>query len=225
MGFLPLYVPSDPPLYKFARALLVTCARLYGRYSVGGADNLPVTGPAIVVSNHHSDIDPIILGIGVPRTLHFMADAVQFRRAFVGRCIKRLAAFPIAKGQADLESMRTALRLLEAGEVVTLFPEGDMFADGRFRPFGRGVGFLALRSGAPVVPAAINGAVGVPDRRWLRRPPVRLTVGEPLDLSDIAGQGRAAYAEAAARVEAAVRALHDGVRERTAEPARRSATG
>ncbi|HMK93599.1 MAG TPA: hypothetical protein VK576_11420, partial [Thermoleophilia bacterium] len=96
---------------------------------------------------------------------------------------------------------------------------------GRFRPFGRGVGFLALRSGAPVVPTAINGAVGVPDRRWLRRPAVRLTVGEPIDLSDIRGQGRAAYAEAAARVEAAVRALHDGASEPTADPERRAATG
>jgi len=219
VGFLPLYVPSDPPLYTFARAVLVTAARLYGRFSVVDAGYLPSSGPAILVSNHHSDIDPIILGIGFPRTLHFMADAVQFRRAFVGRCIRRLAAFPIHKGTPDLAAMRTALRLLEAGEVVTLFPEGDMFSDGRFRPFGPGLGFLALRSGAPVVPAAITGAVGVPDRRWLRRPHVRLTVGEPLDLSGITGQGRAAYDEAAARVEAAVHALHDG-----APPTRRART-
>src|SRR5660397_201376 len=90
---LRLRVPGDPWLYAFARALLVTTVHVYGRVCVFGAGNLPAAGPVIVVANHPSDVDPILLGVALPRTLHFMADAVQFRRGVVGPVIERLAAF------------------------------------------------------------------------------------------------------------------------------------
>ncbi|MGZ4199265.1 MAG: lysophospholipid acyltransferase family protein [Thermoleophilia bacterium] len=209
MRRLPFYVPSDPPLYKFARGLLSGALRLYHRYDVSGSGHLPASGPAIVVSNHPSDIDPIILGVAFDRTLHFMADAVQFRRGFVGRVIPHLGAFPLRKGQADREALRVALGLLAAGEVVALFPEGDMYADDTMHPFERGIGYLAAASGAPVVPAAITGSYAVSDGRWLGLPTIRLTVGEPVDLGGIEGRGHVACARRTSLVEAAVRELRE----------------
>jgi 1-acyl-sn-glycerol-3-phosphate acyltransferase len=221
MSGLPFHVRGDPPLYTFARGLLVSTARLYGRFEASGTDWLPQAGPAIVVANHPGDIDPIILGIGFPRTLHFMADAVQFRRAFVGRVIPRLAAFPVHRGRPDREALRTALGLLAAGEVVALFPEGDMYTDGVLHPFEPGVGFLALNSGAPIVPAALTGSFGIRDERWLHWPTIRLTVGSPVDVSDIDGNGHAAYEVVAERVEAVVRELRDRAEDAAGRGARR----
>lgn len=205
---LPLYAQDDPPLYRVARGLLTSGLRLYHRYELSG-EHLPGSGPAIVVSNHPSDFDPIILGVAFVRPLHFMADVVQFRRSFVGRVIPYLGAFPIDKGAADRAALRAALDLLCAGQVIALFPEGDPFTDGTLHPFEPGIGYLAAVSGAPVVPAAITGARGVGDRRWLSWPTVRLTVGEPVDFGGIGGRGHVAWALRASRVESAVRKLRE----------------
>ncbi len=200
---------GDPWLYTVARLVLVPAVRLYGRFTCAGTFNLPATGPAIVVANHHSSLDPILLGVSFPRPLHFMADVVQFRRGFVGPVITRLGAFPVNKGRPDRAALDRGLELLGAGEVIALFPEGDLFNDGRLREFGRGLGFFALRSGAPVIPVGITGADGVWRDGRLRRAPIRLVVGPPVDLAGLEGTGARAYAEAAERVRAAVAALRD----------------
>ena len=185
MKHLPLRVPGDPWLYAFARVLLVTAVGLYGRFRVSGAANLPARGAAIVVANHPSDVDPILLGVALPRTLHFMADVVQFRRGFVGPVITRLAAFPVRKGSVDTQALREALGLLARGEVVTLFPEGDLVRQSNVSSFNRGVALLAARSGAPVVPAAIVGA----ERIWMggriHRPFIEVRVGAPIEFDGL----------------------------------------
>jgi hypothetical protein len=78
---LPISVADDPPLYAFARALLSTGLRRYGRYDLCGAGRLPALGPAIVAANHPTDFDPIILGLAFDRPLCFMTDVVQFRHS------------------------------------------------------------------------------------------------------------------------------------------------
>ncbi len=123
--------------------------------------------------------------------------------------IPQLGAFPVRKGQADRGALRAALDLLAAGEVVALFPEGDMYADDTMHPFERGIGYLAAASGAPVVPAAITGSYAISDGRWLGRPTIRLTVGEPVDFGGIEGRGHDACARRASLVEAAVRELRE----------------
>lgn len=201
---------GDPWLYTVARLVLVPAVRLYGSFTRIGIENLPATGPAIVVANHHSHLDPILLGVSFPRPLHFMADVVQFRRGFVGPIITHLGAFPVHKGHPDRHGLERGLELLRAGEVIALFPEGDLFGDGRLREFGRGLGFFALRSGAPVIPVGITGADGVWRDGRLRRPPIRLAIGPPVDLAGLTGTGATSYAQAAERVRAAVAGLRDG---------------
>jgi 1-acyl-sn-glycerol-3-phosphate acyltransferase len=159
---LPLWVAGDPRLYAFARLLLGVLVRLYGRYQASGAARLPARGPAIVAANHPSDVDPILLAVALPRTLSFMADAVQFRRGFVGPVIERLGAFPVHVDKPDPGALLHALRLLRQGRVVAIFPEGDVVRRSEPGAFLPGVALLAAYSGAPVVPAAISGA----ERLW-----------------------------------------------------------
>ena len=202
-----LRVPGDPWLYAFARVLLVTAVRAYGRFCEAGAGRLPASGPAIVVANHPSDVDPILLGVTFPRTLHFVADVVQFRRGFVGPVIRRLAAIPIHKGQPDRAALEAALGVLEAGGVVAIFAEGDLYRRGDPADFHPGVGLLAVRSGAPVVPVAITGA----ERLWangrLHWPWIRVSVGQQRSFAGTA-RSRPAYERIAAELRDAVVSLH-----------------
>ena len=152
-------------------------------------------------------MDPILLGASLPRTLHFLADVVQFRRGFVGPIIERLAAVPVHKGTPDRAALEEALALLAEGEVVCLFAEGDLYRREVPVEFRSGVAFLAARSGAAVVPVAICGA----ERLWsggrLHWPRIYLNVGEPLVYDD-ASRGRAAYARMATELHEAVVRLH-----------------
>jgi 1-acyl-sn-glycerol-3-phosphate acyltransferase len=208
---LPLRVKGDPWLYVVTRLILTTAVRLYGRFDCCGVENLPAGGPAIIVSNHHSDVDPIFLCAVMPRTLHFLGDVVQFRRPFVGPIIKRLGAIPINKGRPDRQGLERALELLRRGEVVVLFPEGDLFRQTEVEPFGRGVAFLALRGSAPIIPVGISGAEGIYSQGRVRRVPVQVVIGAPVDVGGLTGRGAGAYAEIAARVHGAVVGLSEGV--------------
>jgi 1-acyl-sn-glycerol-3-phosphate acyltransferase len=205
---MKLRVPGDPWLYAFARILLVAAVRGYGRFCEVGAERLPARGPAIVVANHPSDVDPILLGVTFPRTLHFLADVVQFRRGFVGPIIKRLAAIPIHKGRPDRAALEQALAVLAAGGVVCLFAEGDLYRGAAPAPFRAGVGLLAVRSGAPVVPVGISGA----ERLWaggrVHRPWIRLSVGEPRSYAGLPRR-RSSYERVAAELREAVVRLRD----------------
>jgi 1-acyl-sn-glycerol-3-phosphate acyltransferase len=203
-----LRVPGDPWLYAFARVLLVTATRLYGRVRIAGARNLPATGPAIVVANHPSDVDPILIRVALPRTFHFIADVVQFRRGFVGPVIRRLAAIPVHKGVPDRAALEQALGVLAAGEVVAVFAEGDVYRRAEASTFHRGVAFLAVRSGAPVVPVAVVGAEQIWAGGGVHRPWVRVSFGKPLTF-DGAPRSKAAYTHIVEELRDAVIRLHD----------------
>ncbi len=205
-------VAGDPWLYAVARVVLVTAVKLYGRYELAGAWRLPARGPAVIVANHHSDADPVFLGVAVPRTLHFLADSVQTRRPILGPVIERLAVVPINKGQPDRHALESALDLLRRGGVIVVFGEGDLFRQTEVAPFGAGIGFLAARSGAPLVPVAITGAERIFDGRRVHRPRVRVSVGPPIVPDGRPGRGRALYDSLAEEARAAVVSLADADR-------------
>jgi 1-acyl-sn-glycerol-3-phosphate acyltransferase len=200
---LRLRVPGDPWLYAVGRVLMVAAVRVYGRYCVVGAGNLPATGPAIVVANHPSDVDPILLAVALPRTISFLADAVQFRRGFVGPVIERLGAIPVHEGVPDRAALERALSLLAEGKVVGIFAEGDLYRRAEPSAFHPGVGFLAVRSRAPVVPVAISGAERIYADGRLHWPWVRLVVGRPVTFAG-AQRGKAAYARIAEELRSVV---------------------
>ena len=184
---LPLVAAADPWLYTVGRLLLVPAAHLYGRFAVDGAGRLPSSGPALIVANHPSDIDPILVALPPAPCASWPTPCSS--TAFVGWCIRRLGAFPVRRGAFAREALQTALDLLDRGEVVVVFPEGDVYADARHE-FEAGVAFLAEKSGAPLTPVAITGAADVLRGRWWRelpgswrrRPPVHVAVRPALCL-------------------------------------------
>ena len=143
-------------LYYFAKYVLGYVALLFWRPRVIGREGLGIKGPAIFIANHISMWDPVLLALVSPRIIHFMAKKEIFKRT-VGRCFfKALLAFPINRKTADLASLRNAMTLLKQGKVFGVFPEGKRSITYELDELENGAAFMALRSGAPVVPIYIH---------------------------------------------------------------------
>jgi len=199
-----------PPLYYLGRALFRAFFTLACRWEVEGRENIP-PGGVILAANHTSFVDPPLVGSAIERPVHFMAKAELFEIPGLGWIISHTNAFPVRRGAADRRALRTASDLLRQGEVLAVFPEGTRSPDGRLRPGELGIGIIALRSGAPVVPAGITGADRVLPRGVPLPLPAKLRVrfGKPLHFDEFAGRAgdRAALEEVARRVTRAIAAL------------------
>jgi 1-acyl-sn-glycerol-3-phosphate acyltransferase len=205
---LPLNGHGESGLYTFCRWLAVPLFGGLYRCRASGAENLPFDGPAIVIVNHKANVDPIVIGMIFDRPLRYMAKKELFRNRQLTRLITTLGAFPIDRGAGDREALRTSLDVLKRGEVLLMFPEGHRYRDQSVHPFLPGVGMLALRSGAAVVPMATDGTQGMLDGGRPGLPALRALIGPPLDLSDITGRNSKAYQEAALRMHEAVSELY-----------------
>jgi 1-acyl-sn-glycerol-3-phosphate acyltransferase len=199
---------GDSALYTLARCILVPIFGGIYRCRATGTEKLPASGPAIVVVNHQANIDPVIFGIVLDRPLRFMAKKELFTVGPLGRLVGALGAFPIDRGTGDRAALETSLAALAAGGVLLMFPEGHRYPDDQVHDFLPGVGMIALRSGAPVVPVVSKGTPGMWRDGRPGLPALRVLVGEPLDLSDLTGRGSKIYAEAARRMQRAVAELY-----------------
>jgi len=206
----PLKGHGEIPLYTLCRWAAVPLFGGLYRCRARGVEHLPHDGPAIVIIDHKSNVDPVVVGMILHRPLRYMAKKELFFHRWFNAFIGTLGAFPIERGVGDREALRRSLEILEGGEVLLMFPEGTRFRDREVHPFLPGVGMIALRSGAPVVPMAMDGTqriVGDDGRPGL--PALRAIVGPPLDLSDITGRNSKAYQEAAVRMHRAVAGLYE----------------
>jgi 1-acyl-sn-glycerol-3-phosphate acyltransferase len=179
--------------YALGRGIITPLARVIYRPHVEGRANVPRTGPVIFASNHLSFIDSIAIPVAAPRPVHFLAKASYFDGPgvsgwFSKQFFSSIGAIPVKRGagQAALDALDQQRRLLEEGKAVALYPEGTRSLDGRLYKGRTGVAFLALQTGAPVVPVGLIGTnhvmpVGAKAPSLKHRITVRF--GEPLDLS------------------------------------------
>lgn len=191
--------PVDPPqgrmgaTYAVGRGIIRPLARVIYRPRIEGKANVPRTGPVIFASNHLSFIDSIAIPVAAPRPVHFLAKADYFEgtgfRGWVSRTFfTSIGAIAVRRGagQAALDALEQQRVLLESGRTVALYPEGTRSLDGRLYKGRTGVAFLALQTGAPVVPVGLIGTDEVmPVGAKLPALNKRITVrfGEPLDLA------------------------------------------
>jgi len=151
--------------YSFVRWLVrVFFFKGTGGLTVRGIENVPKTGPLIVSPNHVSHLDPPVTACAINRQITFMAKAELFEHGLFGKLIASLGAFPVKRGEGDTEAIRLTLRLLEEGRAVLMFPEGTRGDGKELLPFNKGVGMIARRSCAPVLPVGIVGT----HRKWPR---------------------------------------------------------
>ncbi|ANU10653.1 1-acyl-sn-glycerol-3-phosphate acyltransferase [Planococcus antarcticus DSM 14505] len=160
-------------LYAFGKGLVKTVLSPLYRFEVIGAENFPKEGGILLCSNHIHALDPPVVGMTAPRTVHFMAKEELFKAPILGPLLPKVNAFPVKRGMSDREALRTALKILKSGEVVGLFPEGTRSTDGVLKKGLSGAGFFALRGNADVMPCAIIG----PYKAFRK---VRVIYGEPI---------------------------------------------
>lgn len=161
------------------------------RLRLVGLDKLPAEGGLLLACNHLSNLDPLLIGALIPRTLFAMAKRELFRRRFVAWVLRGCNVVPVDRGAADRGALRAALAILASGGGLMVFIEGTRSAAPGMQVAESGVGFLQRRSGVRVVPLAIWGtdlALGRGQKR-LRRAPITIRLGDPLVIAPAKGRG------------------------------------
>jgi 1-acyl-sn-glycerol-3-phosphate acyltransferase len=174
--------------YRAVQYLLAILATVLVRWRATGQGNVPATGGVLLVSNHLSFLDVILLGLPLRRPLNYVARSTLFV-SILGWFIRSVGAFPIQREGMGASGMKETLRRLRAGGIVTLFPEGTRSYDGQLGPLKPGIAVLVQRVGVPVVPAGVAGMFEVwPRSRPFPVPhPVRIHFGRPIYPNELEG--------------------------------------
>ncbi len=177
--------------YKFVRRLLQVLFSLWFSVRCIGREKVPGDGGVLLASNHQSFLDPILVGMGLHREVHYMARETLFRNPMAGWLIRAVNAFPVKRHSADVGAIKKTLRLLESGEVVNLFGEGTRSRDGTIGEVQPGIIMLARKAGVPVVPVVIDGAFEAwpRDHKFCHCYPVRVMYGRAISPEQIRADG------------------------------------
>lgn len=144
--------------YWFIKGIFFPFVHFYLGLTREGLEHLPRRGPAIVVCNHASYMDALILGSAVPRPIHFLVLRWMYDLLFIRWFYWGMGTVPVRAESQDSRAIKQSVRLLSGGRVLGIFPEGTRSADGRLSEPRHGAAMIAALSGAPVVPAYIDGA-------------------------------------------------------------------
>lgn len=193
------------PIIDFLRPGLLAIGRLYFGLELRGTTNIPATGAVLITPNHQTYADPPLVSIAIRRPVYYMAWNRLFTIPAFGRLIRRLRAFPVEIESPDPRAAREAVRLLQAGEAVMIFPEAGRSLDGTLGRFRLGAFRLATSLGVPVLPVTIAGGHEAwPPGRILPRPGrITITYHSPV-YPDPALEPRAAARRLAERAHAVI---------------------
>lgn len=205
------------PSYRLGWHCFRALFRFYFRWRVLDPENVPLTGPAILASNHASYLDPPLVGSGLHRDINYLARDTLFRFPLVGSLLRSWNAVPVDREGGGAAGLRAILdRLLDGGAII-LFPEGTRTPDGRLQPARSGIGLTIIKSQAPVVPVRVFGTFDAFSRHhtFPRPRPVTVKYGQPLDFTAARAEAKSCskqrlkeiYRETAAEVMRAIAAL------------------
>ena len=182
-----------------------------------GRHHVPKNGPVLVISNHQSFLDPIIVGVASRRRLTALARKTLYENPAFAWLLRGLGAAPIDQEGIGIEGLRVGLHILEQGKALLVFPEGSRTEDGNLQPLKPGIQLLIKRSQAPVLPVGIAGSYDAwpcwrhyPIPAPLFLPPTKrcigVSYGQMLDPCRLAGLSREALLEL---LTAELRKAHD----------------
>jgi 1-acyl-sn-glycerol-3-phosphate acyltransferase len=177
--------------YYVVRAIVSTFTQLYTRMTIVGRDHLPRTGAYVLAPVHRSYIDTPISSCLTRRRLRFMGKDTLWKHRWSALLLSTLGGFPVSRGTADREALRRCVAVLEAGEPLVLYPEGERKSGPVVQPMFDGAAYVALRAGVPIVPVGIGGSERVMPKgaRFIHPHKVHVIIGEPLTLPP-SGTGR-----------------------------------
>jgi len=143
--------------YIIAKFIFLIIFKLFFRLKVTGQENIPQNGPFIIVANHSSLLDPIILGISIKPKIIFIAAAYLFEIGWLGYLLRKFNSIPVQR-ENDIKAIKQSLKILRQGGVLGIFPEGGIDRQKNNLPVRAGAAYLATKVGIPIVPIRIKGA-------------------------------------------------------------------
>ena len=175
------------PIWKFLQTICRIATTLLFDLKVYGSHRVPESGGVLIVSNHQSYLDPVLLGVRLKRPLSYLAKSELFGYGPFSWLIRFLGGFPIKQGAGDVGAMKQTIQRLQEGHALNIYPEGSRTENGEMLPIEKGVGLVIKRAKVPVVPVAIEGSFRAwpKGRPMFRASPIRLYYGDPIDVSNM----------------------------------------
>lgn len=197
--------------YTLVRMIVTLPTFLFYRVRAVGLENVPKDGPLVLAPNHFSQMDHFFVGLYLRRKIRFLAKSQLFGPPVLTYVYKHGGVIPIRRGHEDEEAFKTVFTVLEQGGMLLIYAEGGRSRSGELGEPKRGIGRIALESGAPIVPVAVHGSAKV--RRWkrFRFPKVTVQFGEPLSFPVEHSPGRERQLEVATEVFDEVRRMYGGL--------------
>jgi 1-acyl-sn-glycerol-3-phosphate acyltransferase len=183
---------STKIFYSIVRGLVVGICRSYLRLRVVGSENVPREGSFVFAPTHRSTIDIPVASAATRRRMRFMGKDSIWKYKPIGKIMTGLGAFPVTRGSADLEALKRCIAIVQSGEPLVMFPEGTRHYGPEVQPLFDGAAYIALKTGVPIVPAAIAGTEDVmrSGSKAIRFKKCRMVIGKPI-AADVPGGGRA----------------------------------
>ena len=175
----------DRVAYQLVRFIVTSFCRVWCRMSVEGRENIPTEGLFILAPTHRSILDtPIASGV-THRRMRFMGADKYWKNKAFGRLLTALGGFPVSRGTADREALKRSIAVLEAGEPLVLFPEGERKSGPIVQPLFDGATYIAVKAGVPIIPVGIGGSERAMAKgaKYIRPSKLHIEIGKPIQAS------------------------------------------
>jgi 1-acyl-sn-glycerol-3-phosphate acyltransferase len=169
-------------LYTIFRSIVCWTVQLYTRMRIHGREHLPTSGAYVLAPVHRSYVDTPITACVTRRRVRFMGKDAVWKHPTVGRLLSALGGFPVHRGTADREALTRSIAVLEGGEPLVLFPEGERKDGPVVQPLFDGAAYVAAKAGVPIVPIGIGGSARVMPRgaKFMYPRKVHVVIGPPI---------------------------------------------
>ena len=206
-------------LYRFIRVLILGVAKLFGRIEIIGKEHVPPTGAFVLAPVHRSNIDFALASLVTPRRMRYMGKDSIWKIKVLNPLWDALGAFPVHRGAADREALRTSTAVLESGQGLVMFPEGTRQAGPVVQELFDGTAYVAAKTQVPIVPVGIGGSEKAMPKgsKFIHPAKVVVVVGEPLAPpapSEGGKTSRRAVKELTDQLHAEIQKLFDDAQER-----------
>lgn len=203
----------DKIAYHTVRTIVTVFCRVWCRMAIDGRENFPKDGPFILAPTHRSIIDsPVSSGVYRGR-MRFMGADKWWSNKHFGNLLSALGGFPVSRGTADREALKRCIAVIEGGEPLVLFPEGERKSGPIVQPLYEGAAYVAMRTGVPIVPIGIGGSERAMPKgaRFIYPRKLYVMVGKPLtaQVAGTAKEQRAAARRLTAELQAELQRLFD----------------
>lgn len=203
----------DKIAYHTVRTIVTVFCRVWCRMTIEGRENLPASGPFILAPTHRSIIDtPVASGV-YRRRMRFMGADKWWSNRYFGKLLTALGGFPVSRGSADREALRRCISVIEGGEPLVLFPEGERKSGLVVQPLFEGAAYVAMKTGVPIIPVGIGGSERAMPKgtKFIYPRKLYVIVGAPLTIAptDSPKEQRAAARQLTTTLHAELQRLFD----------------